>query len=684
MAKRAFSKLLKVQEVDRPFFYGKKELDEGTLNQHKTSVSIMNSSSVLHQQSQNKIRSEFRRMKNDYNIKQAEPKLSKVMSSLHLSNKAGENKDPAESGRKPPLQPSGSRLPVLAKSLKLQASSEFKHCHKWEEKPLAGKAKKKKPCTRPIPFNFSQTKSTKRAVENREPLTVPQSRIHANQSDHSACKARPNKHRDVLKNSRDSLKDLGKSDGISGQPSPKLKTSAPLNNLLSTSGNTVTRNVSMSAAWAHLRPEVSSNLLAGKEPSKTSLADQTALLTTQTSRLKLLNGENFQTDHVALLSILRNEVMGHASQLTPKHSKPYNYLPQRVSIMKSQQKDGPTAGPMRFSPDAAALQSILQNEGVKAAGTMGATPRNSVCPSGRGTSIYTAQRVPVKKRCAESTCRPVAALKETAQTKWTPQRIRDTKHQPMSAMKWHQSSYGTLGHRSCKSNIQPRQEEVVQRLFDDPEDEQSAAGTDKDPSKQTEQIPVPAFTNKPPSEEKAEAERCNSDDDDDEEGDLQSFRQAPPRESVIFFSTGKKLIRAPRFENLEGSELQDQNDPVSSDQRKFKTAHSDPSELTHQINSAVHHLHKYVTTQKACSLNPAVAMIRKRFPPLEELRMDEEVATYTSVSVPAASWSVPSRSCCGNPVASILHFEESTRFVPIDHDLSSGPSSMFSSLQQQR
>ncbi|MED6289520.1 hypothetical protein CHARACLAT_003683 [Characodon lateralis] len=544
MAKRAFSKLLKLQEVDRPFFYGKKELDEGTLNQHKTSVSIMNSSSVLRQQSQNKIRSEFRRMKNDHNVKQAETKLSKVMSSLHLSNKAGENKDPAESGRKPPLQPSGSRLPVLAKSLKLQASSEFKHCHnKWEEKPLASKAKKKKPCTRPIPFNFSQTKSTKRAVENREPLT----------------QGFTQRFREIRWN-----------------------------------GN-MTRNVSMSSAWAHLRPEVSSNLLAGKEPSKTSLADQTALLTTQTSRLKLLNGENFQTDHVALLSILRNEGMGHASQLTPKHSKPYNYLPQRVSIMKSQQKDGPTAGPVRFSPDAAALQSILQNEGVKAAGTMGATPRNSACPPGRGTSIYTAQRVPVKKRCAESTSRPVAALKETAQTKWTPQRIRDTKHQPMSAMKWHQSSYGTLGHRSCKSNIQPRQEEVVQRLFDDPEDERSAAGTDKDPSKQTEQIPVPASTNKPPSEEKAEAERCNS---DDEEEDLQTFRQAPPRESVIFFSTGKKLIRAPRFENLEGSEQQDQNDPVSSDQKKFKTAHSDPSEPTHQINSAIHHLHK-------CTIDPS-------------------------------------------------------------------------------
>lgn len=42
-----------------------------------------------------------------------------------------------------------------------------------------------------------------------------------------------------------------------------------------------------------------------------------------------------------------------------------------------------------FSPDPAALQSILQNEGVKAGGFLGATPKNSIRPSGRGTSVYT-------------------------------------------------------------------------------------------------------------------------------------------------------------------------------------------------------------------------------------------------------------------------------------------------------
>ena len=65
-------------------------------------------------------------------------------------------------------------------------------------------------------------------------------------------------------------------------------------------------------------------------------------------------------------------------------------------------------------------------------------------------------------------------------------------------------------------------------------------------------------------------------------------------------------------------------------------------------------------TKKSRGLSPAVALLRKRLPPLEELRLDEEVATYTSVSVSTAPGFVPPRPRCGNPLASILHFEESS------------------------
>ncbi|KAM4563750.1 uncharacterized protein troap isoform 2-T3 [Odontesthes bonariensis] len=655
----------------------------------------MDSSPVLRQQNRNKICSDFQRMKNEQNKKRADPKFS----SSHLSKKDCENKDPAVSCLKPPFQQAVSRLPVLAKSLRLQTPSDFGQSHlRWEEKPLAGKTRKKKPCTRPVPFNLSQPKNRKEATENHQPLTAPQLRTHSIQPEKNTRGSKPTKRRDGSNSNGDSAKGVGKSHGkntqkashLSAQPalSNTLKTSATLSNPPSSvPGHTSHQKDAPSCAQQPPGAEVcldNMNLLSLKDSHSTLNADQTAQPTTQGNPSKASNGENFQADHAALLSILRNEGVGVAGRVsaTP-HSKPYNYLPQRVSVLKSRQMAGPAPALVRsaqFSSDPAALQSILLNEGVKDGRPTGATPRNSVCPPGRGISIYTAQRVPVRKERAEPAGGPVAALKETPLKKWTPQRVRNTKHQPMSAVKWHQSTqqspYSTPVYstsRSVKCRIQPRQEEVVQRLFDDPEDEQSTNVMEKAPVAHAEQFPLQPSSNKPPCEE-VETSSTTSDHEEEEQKTL----QAPPRESVIFFSTGKKLLRAPRFK-LESTAQQDQQGPVSSEQRKVPTGHDErsaESELIGQINPSVQRLYTDLIVQKSCSLNPVMAMLRKRLPPLEDLRMDEEVATYTSVSVPAAPGFVLPRPRCGNPLASILHFEESTRFVPIDPDLSSGPSSL--------
>lgn len=76
----------------------------------------------------------------------------------------------------------------------------------------------------------------------------------------------------------------------------------------------------------------------------------------------------------------------------------------------------------------------------------------------------------------------------------------------------------------------------------------------------------------------------------------------------------------------------------------------DCDSLTSPVSDAI--------VQKSCVVSSAVAMLRKRFPPLEELRLDEEVATYTSVL--AATGFLPPRPRCGNPLAAMLHFEESS------------------------
>lgn len=79
------------------------------------------------------------RMKNEYNQIPAHPKSSKLLSAPYLPTKDIENQDPGnlEMGRKAPVRPGVSRLPVLAKCLRLQTPSDFTQSHcRWEEKPL--------------------------------------------------------------------------------------------------------------------------------------------------------------------------------------------------------------------------------------------------------------------------------------------------------------------------------------------------------------------------------------------------------------------------------------------------------------------------------------------------------------------------------------------------------------------
>ncbi|KAF7654272.1 hypothetical protein LDENG_00071660 [Lucifuga dentata] len=598
----------------------------------------MDSSPVLRQQTQNKICSQHVRTKNEKNKLPAEPKFPDNMYASHLPTRDIENQDPGclEACRKAPVRPGVSRLPVLAKSIRLQTPSDFTQAHhKWEEKPLAGKAKKKKPCTRPIPFSLSQPKNTRITTERQ-----------------------------------------------SG-PSDTFKTSAILSNPLSCFPNNA---VNQSSAPSSVQPAVSAQacldnmeLLTLKDPNKNSQASQ------MTSHGKFSKGatdkgEMFQPDHAALLSILRNEGVSVSSQL----SKSYSNQPQRVSVMKTQQNTGPMTGPpksVQFSPDPAALQSILQNKGVKPGGPLGATPRNSVCPSGRGTSIYTAQRVPVRKN-AEKAGGPVAAAsKETPLKKWTPpQRVPDTRHHPMSSRKWllsaHQSPFiGAPGPLSCNTDLKPQKEEVVQRLFDDQEDERSTNVTDED----AQQLHGQASAVECRREEKSDITHTEEDEEKEQEQRImggQPFMQAWQRESVIFFSTGKKMVRAPRVETHLKLHV-----PSSSAQRKMNPLEmpsgSDPKWL---LNPSVHSLHRDIIVQKSSALSPAAALLHRRFPPLEELRLDEEVATYTSMPVTAQ----PGFSRCGNPLASILYFEEYTRFVPIGFDFSSASSSLCSSPSQER
>ncbi|XP_034028203.1 uncharacterized protein LOC117512297 [Thalassophryne amazonica] len=224
----------------------------------------------------------------------------------------------------------------------------------------------------------------------------------------------------------------------------------------------------------------------------------------------------------------------------------------------------------------------------------------------------------------------------------------------MSSMKWNLSTQktpfiSTSGLRSFRTNLQLHKEEVVQRLFKDQEEEKSVDVSDKKAGTNAEQLPLQASTIKA---------CCNkvgrtSEDEEEMTASQQPFFQAPERESVIFFSSSKKLFRVPQCEKQENSEQQQRHKEILSG-----------SVL--QIRSSVQSLHRDPGVQKTCGLSPVAAMLRLRFPPLEELRMDEEVATYTAVSVSTTLGFLPTQPRCGNPLASILLFKESSMFVPIE------------------
>nr|XP_020475983.1 uncharacterized protein LOC109971829 isoform X1 [Monopterus albus]XP_020475994.1 uncharacterized protein LOC109971829 isoform X2 [Monopterus albus] len=634
---------------------------------------VMDSSPVLRKQNQNKICSDFKIVKKEHNRMQVDPKPSKHLSVRQLSEQDRENKDPgnSEMARKSPVRTSVSRLPVLAKTLCPQTPYDFSQSHcRWQEKPLAGKAKKKKTCTRPVPFNFSQPKSTRTTSKNLQPLNVSQSRT--SQHEGSVCKSRlktqklntkPSKHPALLHSNWDStLKTHEKATVNQVHPLEQsgsvstFRTSTNLSSPLLSSSNNVMHQSSAPSAETCL---VNMNLLSLKDPSKSALAGKSLKQTTQGnfSSSSTDKGENFQPDHAALLSILQNEGVGATGRcpVTPQ-SKLYNCLPQRVSVMKSRQKAGPsTVKSVQFSPEVA-------------------TPRPSVCLPVRGSSACTPQRVPVRKTQAEPTAGRVAVeLKETPLKKSTAQRVCNTRHQPMFDVERHLSLYAsTPGLRSRTINTRPHQEqEVVQRLFDDEEEEQSTNVT------QTEQTTTHC-------EENVDKSKANTSEDEEQEQRIMVQQPFFQGESIIF-SMGKKLFRATPLEKQESSPHQSQHGPVSSEQRKTPPMYGEiTSVATCHIKASAPSLHRDLIVQKSGALSSAAALLRKRLLPLEELRLDEEVATYTSVSVPVAPGFVPPRARCGNPLASILHFEESTKFVPVISDLVSGPSSLHSSALQER
>ncbi|XP_060794434.1 uncharacterized protein troap isoform X2 [Neoarius graeffei] len=723
------------------------------------------------------------------------------------SSKTGaENKDPNESAKpaKGVHKLTGvSRLPVLAKSLQPAVTSVSPNpAHKrWEERPLLGKAQKRKTCTKPVPFNLSQSwtrnqkgteASSEPAIRSRNPTTcltqhTPGKTLSVSQhgnktgaaSQNTASREKSTEHTGNTVTNRVSLsteihttaafrlnnaekgsdivsviqKDLStklgnitlahselpkdgrfssKAGGCEDQTGFRPSTKGCIQTLLSADCKTgVSEGVGNAAAGGQT-PRVSicpSGRSSVYLPQRVSvkkkgcrgveaMSENTVPFSPDPSALRsiLLNegvkvrdpdgatprvstcpsgrgtsiysaqrvpirkpqthtaaaiGEpaggtvTFSPDPSALRSILLNEGVRQGAGLTPRACPSGRatsiYSPRRVPVKKAP-SEASTAGAVSFSPDPSALHSILQNEGVKVGSFGVMTPRVSVCPSRRDTSIYTAQRVPVKKARAEEEAH--TGVSQTPIRKWTPQRVPASQTHSVrrlnSTHKPHllniSPGFGETQALSTASSSQ-QEEEVVQRLFQEEaehegNEQMEDSGDEVTPGQSLQHHQSAEDKLKHDSETDAETNLCRS--EKEKIPAAQPFIQAPHRQSVIVFSSGPKLLarNGTQTPSIQASQPAAQLQPCADQTNRSQ------SELNSETGRPV--TPGKLCKTKASSLSLAVCTLRRRLPPLEEMFLDEECAMYTSRR---QSW--PSQPRCLNPVASTLLFQDSTRFVPI-------------------
>uniref|UniRef100_A0A8C1GUB7 Si:ch211-156j22.4 n=1 Tax=Cyprinus carpio TaxID=7962 RepID=A0A8C1GUB7_CYPCA len=656
------------------------------------------------------------------------------------SKRGSENLDPnasGEAGKGVSKLKGISRLPVLAKSLQpaLSALSQNPSHNSWEQRPLTSKAQKKRTCTKPVPFNLSQSRTQSQRntgdLQGKAPL-MPSTRLtpgakvmNLNPSaktetpSHKATtpgvlraqanksqRLQPGSHVEYKASNKDSTDvhppshesgccshtDLSSRLGSITLTQSKLPEDSGLSHLCKTSlfkvdvnsdnqapkdkhcfPSTTQRHVITEAVHSVLTCEGSSAVGAQCMMPRLSTCPPGPGTSNNLPQrvVKKSHGSAFSPDPSALRGILQiNGATPHAPiGLTGRATSVYSA--QRVPVRKPKTDESaavkaPAGNAVSFSPDPAALRSILLNEGVRAGG---ATPRVSTCPTGRGTSIYSAQRVPVKKNKPEAVAAATSSqcAVRTPVMKWTPQRVAKSKPQSMRKLCTTQKMSSLRGSPGLRESHDPSTgllvcqegEDVVQRLFEDQEQmEDDQIGQDDITS---QQLLNSHQTTEAQSKIKENSDTNHCHTENEGKKTVQPFIQAAHRGSVIVFSSSQRLGSDRSQDTLKNpgisaplqlclGQLTSHNAiPLQSDQSNGSWIN--PSlDLPKQIQSKA----------PAVKQSTAMSALRRRHTPLEEMILDEECAMYTSRLL-----SCPLQTRCGNPVATTLLFQDSTCFLPI-------------------
>uniref|UniRef100_A0A8C1ES84 Trophinin associated protein n=1 Tax=Cyprinus carpio carpio TaxID=630221 RepID=A0A8C1ES84_CYPCA len=662
------------------------------------------------------------------------------------SKRGSENLDPnasGEAGKGVSKLKGISRLPVLAKSLQpaLSALSQNPSHNSWEQRPLTSKAQKKRTCTKPVPFNLSQSRTQSQRntgdLQGKAPL-MPSTRLtpgakvmNLNPSaktetpSHKATtpgvlraqanksqRLQPGSHVEYKASNQDSTDvhppshesgccshtDLSSRLGSITLTQSKLPEDSGLSHLCKTSlfkvdvnsdnqapkdkhcfPSTTQRHVITEAVHSVLTCEGSSAVgaqcmmprLSTCPPGQGTSNNLPQRVVKKSHGVDVTTGSAFSPDPSALRGILQiNGATPHAPiGLTGRATSVYSA--QRVPVRKPKTDESaavkaPAGNAVSFSPDPAALRSILLNEGVRAGG---ATPRVSTCPTGRGTSIYSAQRVPVKKNKPEAVAAATSSqcAVRTPVMKWTPQRVAKSKPQSMRKLCTTQKMSSLRGSPGLRESHDPSTgllvcqegEDVVQRLFEDQEQmEDDQIGQDDITS---QQLLNSHQTTEAQSKIKENSDTNHCHTENEGKKTVQPFIQAAHRGSVIVFSSSQRLGSDRSQDTLKNpgisaplqlclGQLTSHNAiPLQSDQSNGSW-----------INPSLDLPKQSQSKAPAVKQSTAMSALRRRHTPLEEMILDEECAMYTSRLL-----SCPLQTRCGNPVATTLLFQDSTCFLPI-------------------
>ncbi|XP_073678806.1 uncharacterized protein [Garra rufa] len=333
--------------------------------------------------------------------------------------RGSENLDPnasAETGKGVNKLKGVSRLPVLAKSLQpaLSELSQNPSQNRWEQRPLTSKAQKKRTCTKPVPFNLSQSRTRgQRNAESLEPSTRLTTGAKVKNLNQSA--------------KTETLSNKATAPGVLRAQANKSQRLQPGSHVESTDFHPLSYE-SGCCSHTDLSSRLGSiTLVQSKLPEdlvfshlcKTALSKVDVNFDNQAPKDKHCFPSTTQS-HVSTKGSSSNlsfavhnalpcegsnavgaQCMMPRLSTCPPGPGASNNLPQRV-VKKNHGIDVTADKAKPFSPDPSALRSILQSDGMRQGERVGATPRASTCPTGRGTSIYSAQRVPAKKTQKEA------------------------------------------------------------------------------------------------------------------------------------------------------------------------------------------------------------------------------------------------------------------------------------------